>query len=232
MIFLILLAIILLSTTTIKANDLVSRTNISGQWFLAYNNASEVNQFILKRGYFTIKTKIDDTFSVRYTQDITLDQEGNDAGNVEIRLKYLYLKIKLDQFDLFKDSYLLTGFIAIIAVTAIGTIATGTFNLGFASQPVAHTDGLWNFLGMTAVGWGSVLLGGCPLRQLILSGEGNTDSAVTIMGLLVGAAFAHNFGLAASPKGVPTNGMVALVIGLIILLGVSAINSEVYSRSA
>ena len=33
---------------------------------------------------------------------------------------------------------------------------------------------------MVLVGWGSVLLGGCPLRQLILAGEGNTDSAVTV----------------------------------------------------
>ena len=41
-----------------------------------------------------------------------------------------------------------------------------------------------------------MLLGGCPLRQLILAGEGNGDSAVTVFGMIVGAAFAHNFGLA------------------------------------
>ena len=85
--------------------------DISGQWFLAFNNASEINQFALKRGYFTIKTQINDVFSVRYTQDITLDKEGNDAGNVEIRLKYLYLKIKLDQFDLLKNSHLELGLV-------------------------------------------------------------------------------------------------------------------------
>ena len=86
-------------------------TEISGQWFLVFNNASEINQFALKRGYFTIKTKMDDVFSVRYTQDITLDKEGGDAGNVEIRLKYLYLKIKLDQFDLLKNSHLELGLV-------------------------------------------------------------------------------------------------------------------------
>ena len=88
-----------------------TKTEISGQWFLAYNNASDVNQFALKRGYFTIKTKMNDVFSVRYTQDITLDKEGNDAGNVEIRLKYLYLKMKLDQFDYFNNSYLEIGLV-------------------------------------------------------------------------------------------------------------------------
>ena len=74
---------------------------------------------------------------------------------------------------LFRDFYLLYGFIAIIAAAAVGNLVTGNFSLGFAGQPVAHTDGLWNFLGMTLVGFASVLLGGCPLRQLILAGSGN-----------------------------------------------------------
>ena len=75
------------------------------------------------------------------------------------------------------------------------------FNPGFAGQPIAHTDGLWNALGMYLAGFGCILLGGCPLRQLILAGEGNTDSAVTVLGLMAGAAFAHNFGLASSGEG-------------------------------
>jgi hypothetical protein len=36
---------------------------------------------------------------------------------------------------------------------------------------------------------------------------------VTVLGLLAGAAFAHNFGLAASPKGVPVAGQTAVLIG-------------------
>ena len=39
------------------------------------------------------------------------------------------------------------------------------------------------------------------MRQLIMTGEGNTDSAITVLGLVIGAAFAHNFGLAASGNG-------------------------------
>lgn len=131
---------------------------------------------------------------------------------------------------LFKDSYLILGFISIIVFAAIGNIAMGQFNLGFVEQPIAHADGLWNFLGMVAVGWGSVLLGGCPLRQLILSGEGNTDSVITVMGLMAGAAIAHNFGLAASPKGVPANGQIALMIGFVVLIAISFFNSELYKK--
>ena len=73
---------------------------------------------------------------------------------------------------------------------------------------------------MTLVGLGSVLLGGCPFRQLVLASQGNGDSTVTVMGMLIGAAFAHNFGLAASPKGVPAAGMLAVGIGLIICVSV------------
>lgn len=128
---------------------------------------------------------------------------------------------------LFKDFYLITGFISIFAVALLGNLfITKSFSLGFAEQPVAHMDGLWNFLGMTLAGWGSVLLGGCPLRQLILSGEGNTDSVITVIGMIVGAAFAHNFGLASSAKGPTINGQIAVAIGFIALLAISYFNME------
>ena len=120
-----------------------------------------------------------------------------------------------------KDFHLLTGSIAILVAVLIGTLVTGQFKLGLAGQAVAHTDGLWNALGMVLVGWASVLLGGCPLRQLILTGEGNTDSAVTVTGLIAGAAFAPNFGLASSGKGPTSAGMIAVVIGLVVTAYVS-----------
>ena len=133
---------------------------------------------------------------------------------------------------MFKDFKLLYGFIAIFAIALVGNLITGSFKLGFQSQPVAHSAHLWNFLGMVVVGWGSVLLGGCPLRQLILAGSGNGDSAVTVFGMMTGAAIAHNFGLAGAADsvseagqyvvgGIKTNGQVAAVIALVILLVVS-----------
>ena len=118
---------------------------------------------------------------------------------------------------LFKDSYLILGFLAMLVAAFIGNLAFGFFDLGFAEQPVAHTDGLWNFLGMVVTGWGSVLLGGCPMRQLILAGEGNGDSVITILGMLLGAAFAHNFQLASSPKGPTPNGQIAVILCFIVL---------------
>lgn len=126
---------------------------------------------------------------------------------------------------LFREYKLLIGFAAILAAALIGNMVVGKFAFGFASQPVAHTDGLWNALGMLLCGYGCVLLGGCPLRQLVLSGEGNADSAVTVLGLLVGAAFAHNFGLAASGNGPTANGKIAVVIGIAVVTVIACVNT-------
>ena len=126
---------------------------------------------------------------------------------------------------LFGEWKLLLGFIAILVSALIGNMILGYFNPGFAGQPIAHTDGLWNALGMALAGFGCVLLGGCPLRQLVLAGEGNTDSAITVIGLMAGAAVSHNFGLASSGEGPTANGKVAVVIGFAVLLVIAVINS-------
>jgi YedE family putative selenium metabolism protein len=129
-------------------------------------------------------------------------------------------------FVMFRDSYLLTGFMAIFVTTLVGNIVLNKFTPGFAGQSVAHTDGLWNFLGMALAGWGSVMLGGCPLRQLVLAGEGNIDSVITVMGMAAGAAFAHNFSLAASAKGPALNGRIAVIIGFMVLFIIAYFNLD------
>lgn len=122
---------------------------------------------------------------------------------------------------LFRDSTLLLGYIGVFIGALLLNVVTGKFSLGFADQPIAHTDHLWNFLGMMLTGLGAVLAGGCPLRQLILSGEGSSDAVMTVIGFALGAAFAHNFGLASSASGTTLNGRIAVIIGLIVLLGIA-----------
>ena len=126
---------------------------------------------------------------------------------------------------LFRDYYMLSAFVTLIAVALIGNVAFGNFNLGFENQPIAHTDGLWNFLGLSLVGFCSVLLGGCPFRQLILAGSGNSDSAVTVLGMVFGAAIAHNFGLASSAAGVTGNGKIGFTLAVIIVLCIAIYNT-------
>lgn len=127
---------------------------------------------------------------------------------------------------LFRDFHLLWGAVAIAVTVLLGNLILGRFNPGFEGQPIAHTDGLWNFLGMALAGWGSVLLGGCPFRQLVLSGEGNSDSAVTVAGLITGAAISHNFGLASSAKGATINGQIAVAVGMAILAAITYFNLQ------
>lgn len=132
---------------------------------------------------------------------------------------------------LFRETKLLLGFVAVfVGCLVCNLILTGVtegvyFKTGFEGQAVAHVDGLWNFLGMLLVGFASALLGGCPLRQLVLSGEGSSDSFVTVLGLTVGAAFCHNFGLASSGKGPTPNGQVAVIIGIVFALVVACANT-------
>lgn len=134
-------------------------------------------------------------------------------------------------FILFRETKMLWGFVAVIAAAMVTNFAlgavTGTpfFKLGFAAQPIAHTDALWNILGLFLAGFACVLLGGCPMRQLVLAGEGNSDSAVTLLGLLVGAAFAHNFGLASSANGPTANGQLAVIIGIVVVTVIAYFNT-------
>lgn len=142
---------------------------------------------------------------------------------------------------LFREWKLLAGFVAIFASALVCNLilnaatAGSYFAVGMAGQPVAHTDGVWNFLGMLLTGFGCVLLGGCPLRQLVLAGEGNTDSAITVIGLVVGAAFAHNFGLASSADGPTVHGKIAVVVGILAVTCIACLNTwhvRVKERSA
>ena len=83
---------------------------------------------------------------------------------------------------------------------------------------------------MYAVGFAAVLAGGCPYRQLVLAGQGSTDSAVTFLGMLIGAAFAHNFKIASvaataeSTGGTSLNLKVAVVTCIVILFVIALLN--------
>jgi len=124
---------------------------------------------------------------------------------------------------LFRQGHLFSGVLAFLVVAFAANLALGQFHPGFESQPVAHTAGLWNFLGMLASGLAFALAGGCPGRQLILAGEGDGDSAVFVLGMLVAAALAHTMGWASSPKGLGPNGAAATfaALGFCLLVGVT-----------
>jgi len=115
---------------------------------------------------------------------------------------------------LLKDSHLLNGVVALVFAALVANLALGQFKLGFEDQPVAHAQSLWNFAGMVLSGLAFTLAGGCPGRQIFLSGEGDSDAAIFSIGMVVGAGFAHNFSLASSPAGASPFAAMAVLLGL------------------
>ncbi len=117
-----------------------------------------------------------------------------------------------------RDGYLFWGIVALLVAAAGVNMYLGKFNPGFANQPVAHTNSLWNFLGMLLSGLCFTLAGGCPGRQLVMAGEGDGDAAMFVIGMITGAAIAHNFSLASSGAGIGAHAPGAFAIGMVFCL--------------
>ncbi|MDO4595288.1 MAG: YedE family putative selenium transporter [Tissierellia bacterium] len=126
----------------------------------------------------------------------------------------------------FRDVILIKNYHYLIGILGIFIGAFGlnlilnynSLNFGFENQPIAHNDHLWNFLSLSLVGLTGSLLGGCPIRQIILSSDGDNDAAITVMGLIFAAALSHNFKLASSAEGSTMNGQIAVILCLIFVL--------------
>jgi uncharacterized protein len=109
------------------------------------------------------------------------------------------------------------GLLAFMTVSLVLSMITGRFNPGLYGQPGAHLDYIWSFLGMGLVGWISVLIGGCPFRQLIKAGEGDADAGLVVVGMFIGGALAQSWGIAATADGVSLYGKVSLLVGFILV---------------
>ncbi|WP_303720981.1 YedE family putative selenium transporter [Malonomonas rubra] len=106
------------------------------------------------------------------------------------------------------------GLLLFVLLAFVGSLVSGNFTPGFYGQPGAHLDMVWSFLGMLLVGAISVLIGGCPFRQLIKAGEGDADAGLVVIGMLLGAGLVQSWQLAGTAAGVPLYGKVAVVAGL------------------
>ena len=114
--------------------------------------------------------------------------------------------------------------IASFFLFALGAnLVTGQFSLGWHGQPSSNESYFWNFLSMAMVGFGSVLIRGCPFRQLIASGQGDSDAGVAVLGMLTGAALVQDWGLAGNAAGTPYSGKLAVLFGLAFLFVVGMV---------
>ena len=124
----------------------------------------------------------------------------------------------------FKNFSVLFAILAMMAVVTAYNLISGVFSPSF-DVPYAHSDGLWNFLGMTLVGFIAVLIGGCPFRQLILAGSGNSDAAVTVFGMAVGSALVHNLNLASTSAAISERGPVGFAIAAAVAVTIALYNT-------
>jgi len=121
---------------------------------------------------------------------------------------------------------LLFAVIGLLIGATVANLALGQYNLGFTGQPIAHTDALGNFAAMVVAGLSALMLGGCPFRQVIMSGEGDADATVAVLGMFAGALVAHRFVIASTGAGLSDKAWPALVIMLAVLLVIAFVKRE------
>ncbi len=130
--------------------------------------------------------------------------------------------------------WMLGGAAALVTGYALAVLATGAGTLG--ASPVAHADWLWNTLGLALAGLTGALAGGCPVRQMVMAGEGNADAFTGVAGLVAGGALAHTLGLAsagataADPGGATPAGKLAVGIGFAFAIGYGLLVTRAPSR--
>lgn len=117
---------------------------------------------------------------------------------------------------LMRDFHLVSGVAAFLVAAFIMNLVYGQFSPGFEGQPAAHTNAWLNLGGMVLAGLSFTLAGGCPGRQIFLSGEGDGDAAMFVFGMLTGAGVAHNFLMVATQATAPHIVVIGLVVVCII----------------
>ncbi len=101
---------------TVSKNTVFKKqVRVSGLFYMAgqykQQESSEYLEFMVRRAYITAKADLTKKLSVRYTQDITIDDEGDDAGNIELRIKYLFLQYKVPDVLIFTGNHLKFGIV-------------------------------------------------------------------------------------------------------------------------
>jgi hypothetical protein len=74
---------------------------ISGEYFLSYKyqDDKDISKFQVRRAYLTFKKEISPLLSSRITFDTYQDGEGDGIGDMEVRLKFIYVNFKLPDYS-------------------------------------------------------------------------------------------------------------------------------------
>jgi len=112
------------------------------------------------------------------------------------------------------DRSLLWGVVSMLVFASLVSALLGSFNPGLEGQPGSHMAFGWSFLGMTLVGVVSIMIGGCPFRQLILAGQGSADAGAAVLGMVAGGALVQSWGITSTAVGASHTGQLATLLGL------------------
>lgn len=117
-------------------------------------------------------------------------------------------------FCLARERTLLNGLVTAFLTAVVFSLLLGQFNWGMTGQPASHLSHGWTFLAMTLVGFASVLIDGCPFRQLIKAGQGDVDAGITTLGMLLGGALVYTWLLRSTSAGPTFKGKIVVLIGM------------------
>ena len=164
------------------------------------------------------------------------------STSIGLVIGFLAQRTRFCTMGSFRDLFLMGntvlagGVVALVCGAFLANIALGQFHPGIEAQPAAHSGHLWNFLGMGLAGLAFALGGGCPGRQLFLSGEGDEGAGIFVLGMFAGAAISHNLDFAAIPDkvaegvtavgGPSTAGKFAVILGLAVCAAIGALLRE------
>lgn len=110
------------------------------------------------------------------------------------------------------------GTVSFLAAALALNLLLGAFHPTVALEPGAHTDLAWAFLAMAMVGFGAILVAGCPFRQIVQAATGDMDAAAAVAGMLLAAGLSVSLGVSSSPAGVTGAGKAAVLAGWIFFL--------------
>lgn len=88
------------------AQSVADDFGLSGQFFFSYERIYEgtealSNEFAINRGYITFRRNLSPKVQIRFTQDVSVDQEGDGAGDIELRLKYALVNVRANDWGFF-----------------------------------------------------------------------------------------------------------------------------------
>ncbi len=122
-----------------------------------------------------------------------------------------------------RDYKMASGVLGMLGAAVVVSLMTGSFHPGLQAQPGSHLAYGWSFLGMGLVGMTSVMIGGCPFRQVVLASQGSTDAAAAVLGMLGGGALVQTWEIGSTNVGPTQAGEIATLVSIAFILVVGVL---------